>query len=58
MKLPGARRDDRGYNPAAGGASGSVATKVGFASTLLEQILDTETLSPGSAKYTVENTSI
>jgi len=54
--LPGARLDDRDHNPATEGVSASLARKVGFTCTLLQQILDAETLFPGTANYTTENT--
>lgn len=56
--LPGAELDERDLNPATGGVSGSLATKVGFACTLLQQFLNAETLFPGTANYTAENTGM
>jgi hypothetical protein len=56
--LPGARLDNRDYNSATEGVSGPLATKVEFACTLLQQILGTKTLFPGTANYTTENTGI
>jgi len=56
--LPGAELSDRDCNPATGSVSGSLATKVSSACTLLQQILGTETLSPGTANYATENTGM
>jgi hypothetical protein len=56
--LHGSKLDHRDYNPATGGVSGSLGTKVSFACTLLQQILDAETLFPGTANYTTENTGM
>jgi hypothetical protein len=54
--LPDAKLGDRDYNPATAGVSDSLTTRVSFVCTLLQQILDAETLFPGTANCMTENT--
>ncbi len=56
--LPNARVEGREHEEAIRDISGSSATQVGFACTLLKQILDTQTFFPGTTNYTVENTGM
>ena len=55
--VPGNRLGARNSNnPATDGVSGALLAKVSLACTLLQQDLGPETVFPGSANYTTENT--